>query len=246
MSPTISRFVAYYRVSTAKQGASGLGLAAQRSTVAAYLKEHGQVIAEFKEVESGRRSDRPALEQALAAARVHRVPIVVAKVDRLTRSVAFLSRLLESGVDVRFADLPAIEGPTGRFMLQQMAAVAELEAGLISARTKAALAAAKKRGVKLGGFRGASMTKAAHQASKIVRERSAAQRAHDLMPTLRELQSNGAKSNEALARALTGMRIPTSRGRTEWTGVQVARVLRKAASSVTQTDQSTGVAQSTP
>lgn len=85
MSHQISRFVAYYRVSTAKQGASGLGLAAQRSAVAAYLKEHGQVIAEFKEVESGRRSDRPALEQALAAARVHRVPIVVAKVDRLTR-----------------------------------------------------------------------------------------------------------------------------------------------------------------
>jgi DNA invertase Pin-like site-specific DNA recombinase len=91
----------------------------------------------------------------LAAARLHRVPIIVAKVDRLTRSVAFLSRLLEAGVDVRFADLPQIEGPTGRFMLQQMASVAELEAGLISSRTKAALAAAKARGVKLGGNRGA-------------------------------------------------------------------------------------------
>jgi DNA invertase Pin-like site-specific DNA recombinase len=83
---------------------------------------------------------------------LHQVPVVVAKVDRLTRSVAFLSRLLEAGVDVRFADLPSIEGPAGRFMLQQMAAVAELEAGFISARTKAALAAAKKRGVKLGGL----------------------------------------------------------------------------------------------
>lgn len=173
MSSSINRFVAYYRVSTAKQGASGLGLAAQRSAVAAYLKKHGRIIAEFKEVESGRRSDRPALEQALAAARVHRVPVVVAKVDRLTRSVGFLSRLLESGVEVRFADLPTIEDPTGRFMLQQMAAVAELEAGLISTRTKAALAAAKKRGVKLGGFRGASISKAAHQASKIARGRMA-------------------------------------------------------------------------
>ncbi|WP_404559384.1 recombinase family protein [Bradyrhizobium ottawaense] len=230
VSSTINRFVAYYRVSTAKQGASGLGLAAQRSAVATYLKEHGQVLAEFKEVESGRRSDRPALEQALAAARVHRVPIVVAKVDRLTRSVAFLSRLLESGVEVRFADLPAIEGPTGRFMLQQMAAVAELEAGLISTRTKAALAAAKKRGVKLGGFRGASISKAAHQASKIARGRVAARRAHDLMPTLNELQSEGVTSHEGLARALTDRRIPTSRGHTKWTGVQVARVLRRGAS----------------
>jgi DNA invertase Pin-like site-specific DNA recombinase len=89
---------------------------------------------------------RPALDKALAAARVHQVPLVVAKVDWLTRSVAFRSRLLEAGVDVRFADLPMIEGATGKFLLQQMAAVAELEAGMISARTKAALAAAKRRG----------------------------------------------------------------------------------------------------
>ncbi|BEV46455.1 recombinase family protein [Afipia carboxidovorans] len=229
MSSTINRFVAYYRVSTTKQGASGLGLAAQRSAVAAYLKKHGQIIAEFKEIESGRRSDRPALEQALAAARVHRVPIVVAKVDRLTRSVGFLSRLLESGVEVCFADLPAIEGPTGRFMLQQMAAVAELEAGLISTRTKAALAAAKKRGVRLGGFRGGSISKAAHQASKAARGRIATQRALDLAPTLKELQSEGMTSHEQLARALTDRRIPTSRGHTKWTGVQVERVLRRAA-----------------
>ncbi|MGY4466852.1 hypothetical protein ACVWWK_002534 [Bradyrhizobium sp. LB9.1b] len=84
---------------------------------------------------------------------------MVAKVDRLTRSVAFLSKLLEAGVDVRFADLPTIEGPTGRFMLQQMASVAELEAGLISSRTKAALAAAKQRGKRLGGHRGVSLSR---------------------------------------------------------------------------------------
>jgi DNA invertase Pin-like site-specific DNA recombinase len=78
-----------------------------------------RIIAEFTEVESGRDSERPELKRALAAARLHQVPVVVAKVDRLTRSVAFLSRLLEAGVDVRFADLPSIEGPAGRFMLQQ-------------------------------------------------------------------------------------------------------------------------------
>src|SRR5688500_359975 len=129
-------FVAYYRVSTGKQGKSGLGIEAQRGAVASYLNGgNWHIVKEFTEVESGKRSDRPELEKALAAARLHRVPLVVAKVDRLTRSVAFLSKLLEAGVDVRFADLPQIEGPTGRFMLQQMASVAELEAGLISKRT---------------------------------------------------------------------------------------------------------------
>jgi DNA invertase Pin-like site-specific DNA recombinase len=106
-----------------------------------------------------RNSERPALAKALAAACVRQVPIVVAKVDRLTRSVGFLSMLLDAGVDVRFADLPQIEGTAGRFMLKQMALVAELEAGFISDRTKAALAAAKRRGKRLGGFRaGARLT----------------------------------------------------------------------------------------
>src|ERR1700678_2818655 len=148
------KFVAYYRVSTGKQGKSGLGLEGQRAAVATYLNGGcWTIVAEFTEVESGKNSDRPALDKALAAARLHRAALVVSKVDRLTRSVAFLSRLLEAGVDVRFADLPQIEGATGRFLLQQMVAVAELEAGMISARTKAALAQAKKRGVKLGGRR---------------------------------------------------------------------------------------------
>src|SRR6195256_5429897 len=152
-------FVAYYRVSTSQQGKSGLGIDAQRAAVANYLNGGDwHINGEFTEIESGRRSERPQLDKALAAARVRQVPLVVAKVDRLTRSVAFLSRLLEAGVDVRFADLPAIEGPTGRFLLQQMAAVAELEAGMISARTKAALAAAARRGKKLGGIRGVKPT----------------------------------------------------------------------------------------
>jgi Resolvase, N terminal domain len=126
------KFVAYYRVSTGKQGKSGLGIEAQREAVKAYLNGGDwAIVAEFTEVESGKRSDRPALEQALTAARLHRASLVVSKVDRLTRSVAFLSRLLEAGVDVRFADLPQIEGATGRFLLQQMVAVAELEAGMI-------------------------------------------------------------------------------------------------------------------
>ena len=171
-------FLAYYRVSTGKHGKSGLGIEAQRQAVATYLNGgNWRIVGEFVEVESGRRSDRPELDKALATARVRQVPLVVAKVGRLTRSVAFLSRLLEAGVDVRFADLPAIEGATGKFLLQQMAAVAELEAGMISARTKAALAAAKRRGVKLGGDRGVRLTAKARAAGNAAQRARAQARA---------------------------------------------------------------------
>src|SRR5215813_14531930 len=195
-------FIAYFRVSTGKQGKSGLGIEAQRQAVATYLNGgNWRIAAEFVEIESGKRSDRPALEKALAAARVRQLPLVVAKVDRLTRSVAFLSRLLEAGVDVRFADLPAIEGATGKFLLQQMAAVAELEAGMISARTKAALAAAKRRGKKLGGDRGARLTPKARAA--------------------------GCESLRAIAGGLEDRGIPAARGG-KWSAVQVARLLGRA------------------
>ncbi|MCW5684265.1 MAG: recombinase family protein [Pseudolabrys sp.] len=218
-------FIAYYRVSTAKQGASGLGIEAQREAVARYLNGGDwRIIAEFTEVESGRRSDRPELERALAAARVHRAPLVVAKVDRLTRSVAFLSRLLEAGVDVRFADLPQIEGPTGRFMLQQMAAVAELEAGLISARTRAALAAAKARGKKLGGDRGVVPSQEAREAGRLANSARAANIARDLAPVIAELRAAGANSLRRIADTLTQRGIPTPRGGYRWTAAQVARL----------------------
>jgi DNA invertase Pin-like site-specific DNA recombinase len=159
--------------------------------------------------------------------RVRQVPLVVAKVDRLTRSVAFLSRLLEAGVDVRFADLPQIEGPTGRFMLQQMAAVAELEAGMISARTKAALAAAKRRGKKLGGDRGARLTGKARAAGRAALQARARNRAIDLVPTIKELQAAGCESLRAIAAALEGRGIPAARGG-KWSAVQVARWIEAA------------------
>src|SRR5664280_274719 len=221
-------FIAYYRESTAKQSRSGLGLAAQRQAIAGYLNGGDwKIVREFTEVESGRRSDRPELDKALAAARVRRVPVVVAKVDRLTRSVAFLSRLLEAGVDVRFADLPQIEGPTGRFMLQQMASVAELEAGLISKRTRDALAAAKARGKKLGGNRGVKLTAKARAAGRATLANRAKARAADIAPTIAEIQAAGATSLRAIAAALNERSIPTARGRGEWSAVQVARVLER-------------------
>jgi DNA invertase Pin-like site-specific DNA recombinase len=222
------KFVAYYRVSTGKQGKSGLGLEAQRAAVATYLNGGDwSIVAEHTEVESGKRADRPALEQALAAARLHRAALVVSKVDRLTRSVAFLSRLLEAGVDVRFADLPVIEGATGRFLLQQMVAVAELEAGMISARTKAALAAAKRRGVKLGGDRGGRAPAKARRAGNEAMRRAADTRAADVAPAIKHARAAGCESLRAIAAYLNSRAIPTARGDGQWSAVQVARVIER-------------------
>lgn len=224
------RFVAYYRVSTRKQGQSGLGIEAQRIAVANYLGDGlANVVAEFTEVESGRRNDRVALDEALTVARLHRAALVVAKVDRLTRSVGFLERLLDAGVDVRFADLPAIEGPTGRFMLQQMAAVAELEAGLISARTKAALAAAKARGQQLGGNRGFTLSDEAKALGRHEQSLHADRRARDLAPLLLKLRAEGVSSPTEIARALTGQGIPTARGGAIWSAPQVTLVKARLA-----------------
>jgi DNA invertase Pin-like site-specific DNA recombinase len=234
MIPNTGKFVAYFRVSTGRQGKSGLGIEAQREAVKTYLNGGDwTIVDEHTEVESGKRSDRPALDKALAAARLHRAALVVSKVDRLTRSVAFLSRLLEAGVDVRFADLPQIEGATGRFLLQQMVAVAELEAGMISKRTKDALAAAKRRGKKLGGRRYTSKGDVVHGSAKAlaaatrVREERSAQRAADLAPTIAALREAGATSLRAIADGLNAQGIPTARGAGEWSAVQVARVLSR-------------------
>src|SRR5712671_4257242 len=199
MAPNSGKFVSYYRVSTGRQGKSGLGLDAQRAAIATYLNGGDwQIVDEYTEVESGKNSDRPALEKAMAAARLHRASLVVSKVDRLTRSVAFLSRLLEAGVDVRFADLPQLEGATGRFLLHQMVAVAELEAGMISARIKAALAQARRRGVELGGNRGNIPSKRVRALAYAAGRERADARARDVMPTVKALQEAGATSLSAI------------------------------------------------
>ena len=224
------KFIGYYRVSTRRQGRSGLGLEAQRQAVAAYLNGGDwEIVGEFVEVESGKRADRPELDKALAAARLHRAPLIVSKVDRLTRSVSFLSKLLDANVDVRFADLPQIEGATGRFLLQQMAAVAELEAGMISKRTKEALASAKRRGVKLGGDRGVKPSAKVRAKALAKIEERVAERAADIEPTIRELQASGATSLRAIAAGLAARGIETARGETAWSPTQVARVLARLA-----------------
>lgn len=217
------RGVAYYRVSTDKQGRSGLGLDAQREAVRRFMGDDYPPVREFTEVESGKLSSRPELAKALAAAKMLRLPLVVAKVDRLARNVAFLEAILASGVEVVFCDIPQVQGAMGRFILQQMAAVAQLEAGLISERTKVALKAAKERGQVLGGFRGVKVDPEQGRATKTAK---ADDFASQIAPIARELQEGGA-SLRSIAAELTARGIPTPRGG-EWGAVQVKRVLERA------------------
>lgn len=138
-------YIAYLRQSTTKQEASGLGVAAQRSIIENHIKE-GVIIAEYVETESGKKSERPELQKALAHCRKTGSILVVAKLDRLSRNVAFMSRLLESETEILFCDFPT----ANRLILHIIASIAEYEATLISARTKAALRAKKERGCRLG------------------------------------------------------------------------------------------------
>jgi DNA invertase Pin-like site-specific DNA recombinase len=145
-----NKYVVYLRVSTARQGQSGLGLRAQNFAVEQLAKSrNATIVAEYVETESGRKSDRPQLAKALAEAKKQGCTLVVAKLDRLARNVSFISSLMESGVEFIACDIPS----ANRLVLHIMAAVAEEEARLISERTKTALAAAKARGVKLGSAR---------------------------------------------------------------------------------------------
>src|ERR1700731_928754 len=144
------RFIAYYRVSTDHQGVNGNGIAAQRKAVEDYLNGgNWQLMGEFTEVESGKRSDRPELEKALTACRKNKAKLVIAKLDRLSRNVHFISGLMERKVDFVACDMPSANA----FMINVYAAVVQEERRMISDRTKAGLSAAKARGVKLGGPR---------------------------------------------------------------------------------------------
>jgi DNA invertase Pin-like site-specific DNA recombinase len=217
------KFVAYYRVSTDRQGRSGLGLEAQEEAVRSYLNGGAwQLIDEVTEVESGKRADRPELARALMLCRLHGATLIIAKLDRLARNVAFVSNLMESSVEFVAVDFPQ----ANRLTVHILAAVAEHEAAMISSRTKAALAAAKARGTKLGGNRGniADVSVIGNQASAMVRAVRADKRAGDLLPIIRNIQTAGASSLRQVAAELTRQGIPTPRGG-QWSAVQVKRVL---------------------
>jgi DNA invertase Pin-like site-specific DNA recombinase len=236
MTAAAPPFVSYLRVSTKEQGRSGLGLEAQREAVSAFLAgQGGRLACEFIEVESGKRSDRPKLAEALTMCRALGGRLVVAKIDRLARNVHFVSGLMESGVDFVAADMPSVN----RLTIHVLAAVAEEEARAISRRTKDALAAAKARGKKLGGTRRRkdtgevvmTLTDDTRRRSATARAERAARRASDILPIVATVRAEIGPdaSLGAIARALTdrGVRTPSGRGRT-WTAVQVSRLLDRA------------------
>lgn len=212
---TIGRYVAYYRVSTARQGKSGLGLDAQRHAVLSHLNGVTP-LSEFTEVESGRKNDRPQLTAALSACRLHRATLIIAKLDRLARNVAFVSNLMESGVEFQACDFPT----ANRLTIHILSAVAEHEAKMISDRTRAALAAAKERGTVLGGFRGHAGTCTDLAKARAVRAAKADSRAIDLAPTIRQLRSEGANSLRAIASGLNAQGITAPRGG-KWSAAQI-------------------------
>jgi len=225
----MTKYIAYYRVSTFKQGQSGLGLEAQETTVDRHLKSGDELIAPpFIEIESGKRNERPELSKALGHCRVMEATLIVAKVDRLTRSASFLETILASGVPVVFCDLPGVEGAVGEFILRQMANIAQLEAGLISERTKAALRAKVKRDGQWN--RNASrhlIPGRGQKAATKARQEKARGRALDLLPIIQEIKHSGTKSFRGIAKVLNERGITTARGG-KWQAVQVQRVLDQA------------------
>lgn len=222
----MTTYVAYARVSTAKQGRSGLGLEAQQEAINRFLGTGDTLLAPvYVEVESGKRSDRPELARALEHAKLTGATLLVAKLDRLARNAKFLLTLIDSGADVVFCDLPSIPaGPVGRFMLTQMAAVAELEAGMISERTKAALAAAKGRGVQLGGYRGGEKVDPSLGLSE--RQRRAGDFAARVRPVIAQAQNSGAASLRQIAAYLNEKGVQTRRGGLNWDAAKVRQVLQ--------------------
>jgi DNA invertase Pin-like site-specific DNA recombinase len=209
---TAPQYVAYYRVSTQRQGRSGLGLDAQRAAVEPW---RGDIVAEFTEIESGKKSDRPELARALAACRERGATLLIAKLDRLARNLHFVSGLLESNVPIMAADMPEAD----RTFLQMAAVFAEWEGRKISERTRAALAAAKARGVKLGcpcPEKGGATTKRKRLAAS-------ASVAETALSVARPLLDRGASLRE-IAGALNGAGVLSAMGR-RWHPASVARLI---------------------
>jgi DNA invertase Pin-like site-specific DNA recombinase len=222
------KWISYLRVSTARQGRSGLGLEAQRDAVAGFLNGgNWSLIAEVVEVESGKRSDRPKLAEALRLCRMHGATLVIARLDRLARNVAFVSALMDAGVDFVAVDFPQ----ANRLTIHILAAVAEHEAQAISTRTKAALAAAKARGTSLGGDRGNIRQIAAkgRQIAALVRSKAALMTAQDVAATIAEIDATGTLPLRQIAAALDARSIPAPRGG-NWSAVQVSRIRNRIAS----------------
>jgi len=215
------KFVAYFRVSTDKQGKSGLGLDAQRQAVLQFLDGGSwSLIGEFTEIESGKRNERPELEKALAVCKRHKAKLVIAKLDRLSRHLAFIATLMESGVEFVAVDNPH----ANKLTIHILAAVAQHEREMIAQRTKDALQAAKARGVVLGNPKLDAVRDRAVASVRADADRFA----KNVAPIIREIQSSGVASHRAIARSLNARGVATARGG-EWTAVQVGSILRRVA-----------------
>jgi DNA invertase Pin-like site-specific DNA recombinase len=218
MSPHQGKFIAYFRVSTDKQGKSGLGLEAQRKAVLDYLDGgRWSLVQEFVEIESGKHNERPQLAAALAACKKFKAKLVIAKIDRLSRNLAFIAALMESGVEFVAVDNPHAT----KLTVHILAAVAEHEREMISERTKAALRAAKARGTRLGN---PQLAKAAKRGTAAVKA-NAKQFAANVLPIIEEIERAGFTSHNAIAAKLNERNVRTARGG-KWTHVQVGAVLR--------------------
>lgn len=217
------RFVAYYRVSTAKQGHSGLGLASQRQTVLQSVGD-GELLEEFTEVESGKLDSRPQFQAALKHARLTKSTLIVAKLDRLSRNAAFLNQLFDADVRIQCADMPFAD----RFTVGILAQVAQWERERISERTKAALSIARSHGRMLGGKRANQCCVSAAGRHRAIESRRAAarRRALDVLPYVEVARSEGYTSLRALAGYLNCRRIAAPRGGA-WQAAQVARLLKQ-------------------
>jgi DNA invertase Pin-like site-specific DNA recombinase len=218
MTEKPTAFVAYLRVSTIRQGESGLGLEAQRAAVETFARQHGgAIMASYVEVETGKRSDRPELGKALCAAWKAKATLLIAKLDRLARNVAFIANLMDAGVEFLACDQPF----ASRLTLHILAAVAEDEARRISERTKAALQAAKALRRKLGSPIAAKTVAKARAA----RSAYAAKANATTLAVIREVQKSGVTSLAGIARTLEARGVKTPGGRTQWQPVQVSRLL---------------------
>jgi DNA invertase Pin-like site-specific DNA recombinase len=217
--------VGLYRVSTAEQGHSGLGLEAQQVSVRAFCAAQSwTLVAEYSDVASGKDDRRPGFQAALLRCRQLSAILVAARLDRITRRAHTLSQLLEDGYSIRTADMPGADD----LMMRVYAAMAQKERELISERTRAALAAAKARGRALGGDRGyRPATPPDAEAAALARAEAADRTAHRILLELEQLRGDGLTSHAALARALMERRVPTPRGGAAWTHTTVARLLAR-------------------
>lgn len=222
--PTERYVVGLYRVSTAEQGHSGLGPEAQQASVRAFVAAQGwTLVAEFSDIASGKDDRRPGFQAALTRCRQLGAVLAAARLDRITRRAHTLSQLLEDGYSIRAADMPGADD----LMMRIYAAMAQKERELISARTKAALAAAKARGAHLGGDRGYRPAAGPDsEAAAVSRGGEAERAAYRLLLEVDRLRDEGVTSLRALARALTERGVPTPRDGKIWTHTTVGRLLQ--------------------